>query len=277
MIKNYLFRNRPRWGILALIFLLGTSLRGQMGPDSRVEELGTGTWFNFYSKFRLTDDLFWIAQFHFRRVETERTPWIGQMSKIYNRHALNYMFSPRFNVSLGGVLRVEYNDRSLGENPGFERTVLEPRIWHQYHFAMPFERFMVYHRLRIEHRWKRGFRKGDSYDLRHRWRYMISAKIPVNKPSLEPGAIYLNPDVELIMQNGQGVGGSPLEDLRLIPLVGYIHNPRVSFALGPMYTTGQRIDDPFAYKRRWILRFHTYISLDFRSIEKRLPDVRRVD
>ena len=59
-------------------------------------------------------------------------------------------------------------------------------------------------------------------------------KVPLNKKKLTTGALYFNPDVEIIMQSGKTIVANPLEDLRIYPNLGYIFTPRVSGSLGMM-------------------------------------------
>jgi hypothetical protein len=102
-------------------------------------------------------------------------------------------------------------------------------------------------------------------------------KIPLNKPTLKPGTIYFSPDVELIMQSGARVIDSPLEDLRIYPLFGYIVNPRFGVSSGMMYTFGQNLSMGGNYRQRWIFRVNAYLSLDFRRFEDKIPESKFFD
>lgn len=212
---------------------------------------------------------------HYRRAAYDGTPFVGKISKIYNRHAINYLFSKNFNVSLGGVLRLNFTPDP--GNSEYLEVVHEPRIWHEYLFVIPFPRFQAYHRVRIEHRWSRSNRINDDWIYRNRWRYKFYMKIPLNNRQLVPGTIYFNPDVEIILQTGKNVIGSHIEDLRLYPSIAYISNPRVSYSAGLMYTTGQELYDGIQYSQRWVVRISAYISLDFRRLERRIPAIRTLD
>ena len=151
--------------------------------ESHYKKPSTGLWMNTYGNIRLTDRLFWIAQTHFRFEEQGNTEFVGQIGQIYNRHAISYLVSKKFNASLGGVLRLNFNTSSETE---MQRSMVpEWRIWHQYLFAMPMNQLMVYHRIRIEHRWSQGFNEDSEYIFRNRWRYMFKLKIPIFKPKLE--------------------------------------------------------------------------------------------
>ena len=248
-------------------------VNGEEPELSKFKEPLTLTWFNTYGNIRLTDRFFWIAQTHFRFQQSESVAHIGQIAQLYNRHAISYLYSKYFRVSLGGVLRVNFNtDEVL---PGEQRAVPEWRIWHQYQFAQPISRLMLYHRIRIEHRWSRGFKEQSNYIYRNRWRYMLRMKVPLNKPKLAPGAFYVAPESELIMQSGRSVVDSPLEDLRLTTTIGYIVNPRLTFASGLMYSMGQELTDGGIYKQKWTIRAHMYFTPDLRKIKNKLPEIHR--
>jgi hypothetical protein len=193
------------------------------------------------------------------------------MAQIYNRWGLQWNPSKKFSATIGGVLRFDFTPDP--KNDALRNLILEPRIWHEYIFAVPFDRFMVYHRLRFEHRWSTRHAPESDWIFRNRYRYMFLMKIPINKSKLSPGAVYFSPNVELIMQSGKQVINSPLEDLRLFPAIGYIYSPRLSFSTGMMYTTGQRLTSEF-YRTRWIMRFNMYLSLEFRKFENKIPEIR---
>ena len=243
-------------------------------PYSKYKDPVTKTWFNTYGNIRIGKRFFWDAQTHFRFEETENTPFMGQMAQIYNRHAIGYIYSKKINFSLGGVVRVNFN---TDEDSDDRNVVPEWRIWHQYQFAMPLYSAMIYHRIRIEHRWTQGFAENSEYIFRNRWRYMFRAKIPLNDHKLQPKTIYISPEAELIMQSGKQVVASPMEDLRLTTTIGYIATPRLTYAAGLMYSQGQDLANGGNYKQAWTLRFHVYFSPDFRRVRKKLPEIHMND
>jgi len=263
--------------LLAVLLFMMLSVRAQ-NPElppkaSKFKEPSTAGWINTYGNIRVSDRLFWIAQTHFRFVGTEDTPHFGEVGQLYNRHAISYLFTKKFRASVGGVLRVNFNTGGVGE--GEKRAVPEWRIWHEYLWAIPVDRLYFYHRVRLEHRWTQGFQPNDDYIYRNRWRYMISAKIPLNKPKMGPHVFYIGPEAELIMQSGKAVVGSPLEDLRLHTSFGYIATPRLTFAAGLMYSLGQELIDGATYKQKWTTRIHMYFSPDWRKIKNKLPAIHR--
>ena len=262
--------------VFTLFLIFFTTKKGNSQErQATFEDPGTSLWLGSFNKFRLSEKFFWRAEIHYRRENYEGTPFIGRLAQIYNRHAINYLVSPRFNVSLGWVLRLDFTPEP--GNLDFDHIVPEPRIWHEYLFVMPFPKFQVYHKIRLEHRWSRTSNVGSDWIFRNRWRYKFFMSIPVNKPELIPGAIFLNPDVEIIMQSGSPIVDSPFEDLRIYPSVGYIVSPSVTYTAGLMYTTGQNINDGSTYRQRFVLRINAYVSLDFRKEERKIPSVRLSD
>lgn len=261
-------------GWVAALLLIGFNLHAQdeqvLPSESKYKDPKTKVWFNTYGNIRISKRLFWDAQTHFRFEETEDTPFIGQIGQIYNRHAIGYIYSKKVNFSLGGVLRVNFNtDEDSDDRP----VVPEFRIWHQYQFAMPLYNSMIYHRLRIEHRWTQDFVENSEYIFRNRWRYMFRAKIPLNNYKLEPKTLYVSPEAELIMQSGKAVVASPMEDLRLTTTLGYILTPRLTVAGGVMYSQGQSLENGGIYKQNWTMRFHVYFSPDIRKVKNKLPEI----
>lgn len=262
--------------IVSTLIFYGVLIHAQDRPlEMSFSDPTTSFWLGNYGTFRLSDQFFWSGEFHFRRTQYNGVPFIGRMAQLYNRHGLMWVPSKKFSMTLGGVLRIDFTPEP--GNLDFKPLVLEPRIWHEYMFVMPFERFMIYHRLRFEHRWSRSTRIGEDYIFRTRYRYKFQMKIPLNSERLMPGTFYASPDVELIMQSGKSIIDQPFEDLRIFPHVGYILNSKLSFSAGMMWTTGQEFFDASQYRSRWVARINVYLSMDFRKFESKIPQVRMID
>ncbi len=260
--------------VLLLVIFNGNCANAQENV-ANFEDLDYLLWMGSYNQFRLSDKFFWRAEFHYRRTGTDEVPVAGRMAQIYNRHAIMYLPSPNFNASFGVVLRLDFTNRPADDM--FERVVPEPRFWQEFMWVIPNPRFQIFHRVRTEQRWSRNNNVDSDWIFRYRWRYKFFMKIPLNSQRLGPGVIFANPDVEIIMQSGRTVGASSFEDLRLYPSLGYIHSARVTYTAGIMYTTGQRLSDPFSYRQRWVIRLNAYVNLDFRREQKKLPSIRFSD
>ncbi len=273
------YKNRLSCVVVAVVFCTFAGFAQEtetqeLPLSSKYKEPLTKLWINSYGNIRISKRLFWDAQTHLRFQETESSPFVGQVAQVYNRHAIGYIHSKYFNVSLGGVLRLNFNTDAAE----FDRNLVpEWRIWHQYQFAQPLENMMIYHRIRIEHRWTQGFEENSDYIFRNRWRYMFRIKIPLNSHKLAPKTLYVSPEAELIMQSGKAVVASPMEDLRLTTTLGYILTPRLTIAAGAMYSQGQDLANGGIYKQSWTMRFHVYFSPDFRRVKNKLPEIHLTD
>lgn len=257
-----------------IIVFTCSSPRAQEGTSNYLgfDDPERSLWLGTYMNFRISDKFYWAGEFHYRRTEYNAIPFVGRMGQIYNRHGIKYVASKKFSSTVGGVLRLNFSPQP--GNSDFKDLVLEPRIWHEYVFAIPFERFMLYHRLRFEHRWSKSNKKGASFVYRNRYRYKFYMKFPLNNKKLVPGTYYFSPDIELIMQSGSSVPFQPMEDIRIYPHIGYIYSPRIGGSIGLAYTTGQKMDiGDFYYNQRWLLRINAYISLDFRKFEQKVPEI----
>jgi hypothetical protein len=257
--------------MLALVFVFAfTKAQEEDSNEATFKEPTTKVWLNTYGNIRISKRLFWVAETHFRFQESTELDYAGQLAQIYNRHAIGYIYNAKVNFALGGVLRLNFDTSEQGQD---RNLVPEYRIWHQYQFAQPLWSAMIYHRLRIEHRWSRGFNEDSEWIYRNRWRYMFRVKIPLNTPKLMTKTLYLSPESELIMQSGEVVDGSPMEDLRVTTTLGYIITPRLTVAAGMMYNFGQDLDDPLSYKQGYTVRMHVYFSPDFRRTRDKLPEI----
>lgn len=257
-----------------IIFLAG-SMAFSQNNNAIFKAPTNNLWLGNYNKIKIGKKLYWDAQLHLRTIQSEKVPIFGQMAQIYNRHGISFVPNSNISITAGPVLRIDFSPDP--NNKDLKKIILEPRIWHEYVFSMPFNRFYLYHRIRIEHRWSNGFRDDSKWIFRNRWRYFIFAMIPLNNKKLVPKTIYLNPGIELIMQTGKPVGGSVVDDLRISPQIGYIVSPTVKYSAGIMWTTGQSLSNPMEFRTRWIVRFNAYVSLDFRKLENRIPEVNIFD
>lgn len=265
-MKNNISSFQIRCSVLVIAACLSfSSIKGQT-QSSHFNEPVSKFWVNTYGNIPITDKLFFDTQTHFRFQQTANVPMVGQWAQIYSRQGLGYVFSKSFNATVGGVFRLNNNLDGVALNES--QSVPEFRIWHQYQFAMPMTGLYVYHRLRMEHRWSKGFNNDSEYFFRNRYRYMLNVKIPINNNKLEEKTFYISPEAELIMQSGKVVGGSPLEDLRLHTSFGYILDRNVIMATGFMYSFGQDLVDGTQYKQGLVWRFHVYYFLNFKKLKK---------
>ncbi|MCS7018500.1 MAG: DUF2490 domain-containing protein [Cytophagales bacterium] len=245
-----------------------------MAQRASVIELDeTGIWNGLYIKGRISNKIGYYGEHHLRLRNKldDVTSFVGRTRQIYNRAGINILFNNYFEAVIGPTLVWNYSPNP--ENVNFEKTVLEPRIWHQWLFMMPqMGRFKIYHQFRFEHRWRRSNAIGSSYDYTNRYRYKFFVYVPLNKKTIEVHSLFFSPSAEIFMHSGRSIVNNPFEDFRTYNGIGYVLSPKVTLFAGHMWTLGQR-SSGFEYKTSHILRFNVLVGLDFRKLDTKLPQI----
>ncbi len=264
-MKQNIFR------VIAVLYLGLSYITYGQGVSIGLEE--TGVWNGLYIKARITNKIGYYGEHHLRlrnRIDNLNS-FVGRTRQIYNRAGINFFFNEKFEGVIGPTLVLNYTPDK--NNPNFEKVVYEPRIWHQWLFiSPPMGRFKIYHQFRFEHRWKRTNVVGSEFDYTNRYRYKFFAYIPVNKKKLEIGSLFVSPSAEIFLQSGKSIVFNPFEDFRTYNGIGYVYNSHFTFFAGHMWTLGQK-SSGFEYRTSHILRFNVFVGLDFRSVEKQLPQL----
>ncbi|WP_345950838.1 DUF2490 domain-containing protein [Mucilaginibacter sp. PAMB04274] len=122
------------------------------------------------------------------------------------------------NTALLGMGRyVTYNYQDIDDGPDFQ----EFRLWEQFASTQYLSRIKFEHRYRVEQRW---FNTG----YRNRFRYRLSANIPINKPKVEPGTLFGIVYDELFFNNKE----PNFERNRVAALLGFQFNKAFSIQTG---------------------------------------------
>ncbi|NVO86379.1 DUF2490 domain-containing protein [Hymenobacter terrestris] len=112
---------------------------------------------------------------------------------FYNeiKGGVSYDVTDNFTVLLGigRYSTADYRDLSEGY------LALEQRVWQQFTFTQPISRIKLEHRFRVEQRWTR-FRNDvvptNQARYRGRQRYRLSAVLPLNNPTMQPGTAFVS-------------------------------------------------------------------------------------
>ncbi len=107
---------------------------------------------------------------------------------------ISYKLNKNFNVLIGTGKYITYD---ITEDGSFNKPIdnNETRLWQQITMNNYLERIKFEHRYRIEQQWH------TSSGYRNRFRYRLNAMIPLNKPSVEPGSVYLSTFNEIFLTN----------------------------------------------------------------------------
>lgn len=238
--------------------------------SSRVRE--TGVWNGIYLRLRFSELFSYYAEHHYRLRNSEENVYdfIGRPRQSYNRFGLSIYFGEAFELIIGPTLVLNFTP-SPG-NSNFEAVTIEPRVWHQWLFGMKLDRIKIFHQLRFEHRWRRSNAIGAQYEFTNRYRYKFLFYIPLNKPTIEVGTLFIAPSAEIFMQSGDSIVLNPFEDFRIYTGIGFILNENITFFGGYMWTLGQERSG-FEYAQSHIIRLNIFLGFDLRSAENKIPRI----
>lgn len=239
--------------VLLLLFAWGI-VQAQEPVEGKQFRNSTGVWLGFYTKYRLSKNLYYNGEYHLRTRDG-----FQDMAQIYLRLGLSYLVTKHFEVT-AGIVNPYYWAPSDG--PNIDKVVPQYRTWQQFIFFTPFDRLKLYHQIRIEQRWRRDFHEGAPYQLDHRFRYKFSAYYPLNKPKLQMHTAFLSFYEEIFIQAGKPILYNYLEDNRIFLGLGYILNESLQFQTGYMYSF-RHDGAPNKYENRHIFRFSVFHNLDF--------------
>ena len=248
----------------------GTGENEPFIPQQRTDlPATTESWNGLYIKLRLTDRVFWYQENHYRRRSSinDRGDFIGRLGQIYNRFGFTYLFNDQFEVTLGPTVVLNFTPDPA--DPNYLNYTIEPRIWHQWLLTQGIGSVKILHQFRFEHRWKRYNNIGADYNYTDRFRYKITAYVPLNKPKMENKTFFIAPSNEIFFETGSHVTDI-LEENRLYTAIGYTYNNFMFFG-GHMWTYGPT-STPGTYRNRHIIRLNVMYTLDFRN--RRTPVVR---
>lgn len=261
--------------IFIVLFSVSTQLKAQVSqypdiPKSKEFTNVSETWIGLYTKYRIKEKLFYYGEYHLRR----RDQFWNEMAQIYLRFGLSYLVNKNFEFTAGIVNPYYFAPGGGGE--GIDKVVPQFRGWQQFLFVIPFERLKIYHQIRTEQRWKRDYKEGSEFKLDFRFRYKLLAYYPLNKPTLEQGALFSSTYSEIFIQAGKGIVYNHFEDFRAFLGLGYILNDQIQFQGGYQWTY-RHYESPFVYQNRHIVRFSVYHNLDFYGKNKEKNRIMPVD
>lgn len=153
------------------------------------------------------------------------------MEQLLLRTGLGYNLTENNNnvlLGYGYIVSKNYLEGSIDK-----QTVNEHRVYQQFQTKQKLNRVRLNHRLRVEQRLI------EAQDLKWRFRYFLSANIPLNKPEMTKGSIYASAYNELFI-NAQDAA---FDRNRIYGGLGYKLNAKVRLELGYMnqlFATGNR-------------------------------------
>ncbi|MBL4593073.1 MAG: DUF2490 domain-containing protein [Flavobacteriales bacterium] len=168
------------------------------------------------------------------------------IEQLLLRAGLNYHFSSSAFATGGYGYISSYDFESDQKNPESE----EHRIWQQLIMVNTLGRVKFEHRYRIEQRWVND-------DYRNRLRYRLMLFLPLNKPKIEKGTLFIGVYDEIFVNTEKVF----FDRNRLYGALGYQFHKSASFQLGMLR---QQVN---SFGKNY-LQFALVFNPDFRQTEK---------
>ena len=204
------------FGVLS-IALAPTSAKAQTASDE------WGNWLIYNGTLRFTDRWTVFTEAQLRLYEFASNP-----QEAFVRAAGQYDFTPNAMVGLGYSHIVGW---PFGEDAGEDENSTENRIYEQLTLKQRWGRAGFEHRYRLEQRW---IEKAGETTYSNRTRYRLQVTVPLNKPSMESGAVFINVYDEIFINIASTLS---LDQNRLYAAGGYQFNRLANLQLGYLYNS----------------------------------------
>jgi len=171
-------------GIYSLFFVAFTIIISSLNLQAQSTENEVGNWLMYFGTNRITDDWSIHTEVQYRNHKLAPV----HIEQLLLRTGLNYHISNNAIATVGYGYIASHDFESDQKSP--EST--EHRIFQQLILINKISRLKFEHRYRFEQRWV------DS-DYRSRLRYRLMVFLPINKPTITTGTIFLGVYDEIFM------------------------------------------------------------------------------
>ena len=203
------------------------------------QEDKVGNWLMYFGTNRISDDFSIHTEIQYRN----HTITPNNVEQLLLRTGLNYHFSEKATVTAGYAYIPSYVYESEQNSPEVE----EHRIWQQFILTNKIGRVKFEHRYRVEQRWV-------NQDYKNRLRYRLMLFVPLNKPVIEKGTLFLGVYDEIFINTKE----SFFDRNRLYGALGYQINKDINIQTGMLH---QQLSN----SGKWYLQFALFFNTDFRK------------
>lgn len=177
-----------------------------------------GNWWLYFGNKQIARKWNWHHELQYRNYN-----FIGDMEQLLVRTGIGYNLTPNNNnILLGyGFIHTEPYIAGTDDKTDFN----EHRIFQQFTTRQIYPHLILQHRYRIEERF---IENRDHIQMR--FRYFLSANIPLNKPAMTAGAAYLSVYNEVFLN----AKPSLFDRNRVYGAAGYVVNKYLRMELGFM-------------------------------------------
>ena len=213
------------------IFLLG-SLIGFSQQDN-------GNWLMYFGTNKISEKFSIHSELQYRNHTISPT----NIEQLLLRTGLNYHFKPNASATFGYAHIGNHVYESVRKSPETE----EHRIWQQLLTTNNIGRVKFEHRYRLEERFAET-------DFKIRFRYRLMLFVPLNRPKIETGTMYLGVYDEIFINDK----ATFFDRNRLYGGLGYQHADNIHFQVGVLRQETQTASKTF-------LQFGLIFNTDLRT------------
>tara|TARA_B100001063_G_C16724100_1_gene535282 strand:+ start:825 stop:1532 length:708 start_codon:yes stop_codon:yes gene_type:complete len=213
------------------IFILG-SLIGFSQQDN-------GNWLMYFGTNKISEKFSIHSELQYRNHTISPT----NIEQLLLRTGLNYHFKPNASATFGYAHIGNHVYESVRKSPETE----EHRIWQQLLTTNNIGRVKFEHRYRLEERFAET-------DFKIRFRYRLMLFVPLNRPKIETGTIYLGVYDEIFINDK----ATFFDRNRLYGGLGYQHADNIHFQVGVLRQETQTASKTF-------LQFGLIFNTDLRT------------
>ncbi len=185
------------------------------------QEKDLGNWLMYFGTNRITDDWSIHSEIQYRN----HTVAPINVEQLLLRTGANYHISKKAVVTVGYGFIGSYDYKSEQKAPESK----EHRIFQQLILINKISRLKFEHRYRLEQRWVNS-------NYRNRIRYRLMAFLPLNKPTITKGTVFLGIYDEVFMNTKQTF----FDRNRFYTALGYQFSKSTQLQVGYLY---QRVND----------------------------------
>ncbi len=198
-----------------------------------------GNWLMYFGQNRISD--LWSLHTEFQHRNHTVLP--TDKEQLLLRVGLNYHLSPSAFISAGYGYITSYDFD--GDYRMADRK--EQRIWQQLIMINSLGRIKFEHRYRLEQRWV-------DQEYSNRIRYRLMAFIPLNKPTIQPGTIFIGLYDEIFLNTREAF----FDRNRLYGALGYQISNATGLQAGMLH---QQVGN----QGKWYLQLAVVFNPDFRK------------
>ena len=213
------------------IFILG-SLTGFSQQDN-------GNWLMYFGTNKISEKFSIHSELQYRNHTISPT----NIEQLLLRTGLNYHFKPNASATFGYAHIGNHVYESVRKSPETE----EHRIWQQLLTTNNIGRVKFEHRYRLEERFAES-------DFKMRFRYRLMLFVPLNRPKIETGTMYLGVYDEIFINDK----ATFFDRNRLYGGLGYQYADNIHFQVGVLRQEVQT-------KSKTFLQFGLIFNMDLRS------------